>query len=135
MANTQSSYSQKLRSPKWQRKRLQIFERDNWKCKSCGSGDNNLQVHHLKYTPGKEPWEYEDHLLVTYCDICHETEHMIGDSIRVSLIELIRETPIYIKPVSQLCVLIESDPAFYDRLKAFLNDAMILHLQNLSKAA
>ncbi len=129
------TYIEKLRDPRWQRKRLLIFERDNWTCRSCNRSDISLQIHHLKYLPGNEPWEYEDYLLVTYCEVCHETEHLIGDQIHKSLLELINDTPIYIKAVSQLCILIESDPFFYESLKLFLNDSMINHLQTIPKKA
>lgn len=67
-----SSYSDKLRDPRWQRMRLQIMERDRFHCVECGSGDNTLNVHHGCYLPGLAPWEYEAHLLHTVCESCHE---------------------------------------------------------------
>lgn len=68
-------------------------------------------------------------MLVTYCDKCHETEHLIGDVNREIFYELIDANEIYIKPVAQLCVLIEKYPPFYMRLKAFLNETMIEYLR------
>ncbi len=71
------TYAEKLKDPRWQRKRLLIFERDNWTCLRCNSKTNNLQVHHKKYFPGCDPWEYEDRFLETLCVNCHEIEHEI----------------------------------------------------------
>lgn len=30
------SYAEKFKDPRWQKKRLKIMERDNWKCCECG---------------------------------------------------------------------------------------------------
>lgn len=67
-------YSDKLKDPRWQRKRLKIMERDEFMCQSCYDSENTLYVHHKFYIYGKEPWEYPDELLVTLCDACHKTE-------------------------------------------------------------
>lgn len=67
------SYSEKLRDPRWQKLRLQVFERDKFACQSCGSPDNELQVHHKEYANGCEPWESDLESLVTLCSECHET--------------------------------------------------------------
>lgn len=69
-------YSEKLKDPRWQKKRLEIFERDEWACQRCGDDTETLNVHHLLYQKGKEPWDYEDKLLITLCSSCHETETM-----------------------------------------------------------
>jgi hypothetical protein len=67
-------YSDKLRDPRWQKKRLEIFERDGFACQSCGDNTEMLCVHHLYYEKGKEPWEYENEALLTLCNPCHEVE-------------------------------------------------------------
>lgn len=67
------TYSEKLRDPRWQRKRLSILERDGWACKRCGDNETTLVVHHFAYSG--EPWEVQDHLLLTICDRCHTDEH------------------------------------------------------------
>jgi hypothetical protein len=63
-------YSDKLKSPKWQKKRLQILERDNWQCQYCKDTETQLQVHHLKYT--NEPWDADNNDLITACSDCHQ---------------------------------------------------------------
>lgn len=69
------TYSDKLKHPMWQKKRLSIFNRDNFTCQKCGSKDKTLAVHHLVYNKAKEPWEYTNDLLLTLCCDCHEYEH------------------------------------------------------------
>lgn len=68
------SYAEKLADPRWQKRRLEIFQRDNWKCVSCGNTEMQLEVHHLDYFNGKQPWEYPDDMLVTVCRECHGKE-------------------------------------------------------------
>ena len=71
MANT--TYYDKLKDPRWQKKRLEIFERDGWKCRSCSDSESTLVVHH-RYYENIEPWEYPDEALITLCENCHEQE-------------------------------------------------------------
>lgn len=65
-------YATLLRDPRWQRKRIEILERDGWSCTECGEKDAELQVHHRYYAKDRAPWEYEDGAMVTLCDPCHE---------------------------------------------------------------
>jgi hypothetical protein len=69
------TYSEKLRDPRWQKKRLQIFDRDNFTCVKCGNDELELHVHHKKYIKNREPWEYSDKFLETLCHVCHNKEH------------------------------------------------------------
>lgn len=70
MAN--ADYSEKLKHPKWQRKRLEIMRRDNFKCVLCTDGETTLHVHHKLYRKNCDPWEYEDSTFMTLCEVCHE---------------------------------------------------------------
>lgn len=65
-------YFEKLKDPRWQRKRLEIMERDRFACRHCKSTEDTLNVHHRVYKKGKQPWECEDHLLITLCEDCHQ---------------------------------------------------------------
>lgn len=69
-----SEYAQKLKDPRWQKKRLEILERDNWSCQICHDSDSTLVVHHRKYLPNIDPWDYPNDLLVTLCEGHHEAE-------------------------------------------------------------
>lgn len=66
------NYYEQLQHPNWQRKRLQIFERDNFACKICGNTEHQLQVHHLYYIKDILLWEYDDELLQTVCETHHK---------------------------------------------------------------
>lgn len=75
MSRKHESYADKLRRPEWQKKRLEILERDGWKCRDCGDTASQLHVHHVYYIKGRSPWEYDDSALKTLCEACHaETE-------------------------------------------------------------
>lgn len=70
------NYSDKLKSPKWQKKRLEIMDRDNFKCRTCLDDKKTLHVHHIFYdSKYKNPWDYPNCLLITLCDDCHTLEH------------------------------------------------------------
>jgi hypothetical protein len=73
-----SNYAKKLMDPRWQKRRLEIMQRDEWKCLRCGDGKTTLNVHHLKYVYGRDPWEYQDDQLETLCENCHKKEHGIS---------------------------------------------------------
>ncbi len=68
------SYKEKLRDPRWQRKKNEVLNRDNYQCFDCKSTTKNLQVHHLDYIQGIDPWEYPMDMLRTLCEKCHEKE-------------------------------------------------------------
>jgi hypothetical protein len=70
------SYSEKLKDPRWQKKRLEIFERDRWMCRSCLDSENTLSVHHLFYLPKTDPWDYPDGFLLTLCEDCHNNQEI-----------------------------------------------------------
>jgi hypothetical protein len=64
-------YAEKLKDPRWQKKRLEILNRDHWTCKYCGEKERTLHVHHLFYFKDKDPWEVNNGFLVTLCEGCH----------------------------------------------------------------
>jgi len=65
------TYAEKLRDPRWQKKRLEVMERDKFSCRMCFSNEKTLHVHHMVYKSKKEPWDYDSVTLVTLCDDCH----------------------------------------------------------------
>jgi len=68
------TYSEKLKDPRWQKKRLKVFERDNFSCRWCHETKNTLHAHHLLYS--YNPWDVEDEYIITLCDFCHgSAEH------------------------------------------------------------
>jgi len=71
------TYSDKLKSPRWQRKRLEIMQRDNFKCCICDNVEKELNVHHLYYIKDTDPWDYDDECYVTLCVDCHNHVHTV----------------------------------------------------------
>ena len=65
-------YLEQIKSPQWQKKRLEILKRDMFSCNICNDDKSQLHVHHLYYKPNTLIWEYEDESLQTVCDSCHE---------------------------------------------------------------
>jgi hypothetical protein len=64
-------YSEKLKDPRWQKKRAEILQRDEYKCKICDANEKTLHVHHLVYFQDTEPWDINSGFLVTLCEDCH----------------------------------------------------------------
>lgn len=86
------SYSDKLKDPRWQKKRLEIMERDEWRCRSCRSDSKQLQVHHIVYSR-IDPWEYSNEVLQTLCCDCHEVRQSIVDSAISAIRIALRDVP------------------------------------------
>jgi hypothetical protein len=72
------NYSEILKDPRWQKKRLEILESDEWRCRECLSKEKTLHIHHLYYIKDAMPWEYPDAALITLCHQCHESCHSIN---------------------------------------------------------
>lgn len=75
------AYADLLKDPRWQKKRLEIMERDKFTCQSCGDTKTTLNVHHAYYEKGKMPWEYPEDSLITWCEECHERRQKIQNHI------------------------------------------------------
>ena len=61
-------------SPGWIERARQTKALDGYACQHCGS-QYNLTVHHKRYDPYKEIWEYVDEDLITLCWDCHKAQH------------------------------------------------------------
>lgn len=68
------TYKEQLLDPRWQRRRLQILERDKWCCQNCMDDKSTLHVHHMVYDSGMA-WEANGLALVTVCQSCHNVLH------------------------------------------------------------
>jgi hypothetical protein len=80
------SFAEQYKHPKWQKLRLQVFKRDNFKCNLCTDGENQLHAHHINYKPGKKCWEYPASDLVTLCDECHKCVGIMIRLLRKSMV-------------------------------------------------
>ena len=69
------NYQEQLKSPKWQKKRLDILNLRGFKCEKCNCEENQLHVHHRFYLKNRKAWEYDNDVFQVLCYICHENEH------------------------------------------------------------
>ena len=72
------SYEELLKDPRWQKTRLEVFQRADWQCQQCSDKTTELHVHHTFYD-GREPWEYPENSLKCLCKNCHNSEHSKKD--------------------------------------------------------
>jgi hypothetical protein len=72
--NLRTPYWQRLEDPRWQKLRLEVFNRDDFACRYCGDREERLEVHHLYYVSGREPWEYPLGAFKTACKTCHKEQ-------------------------------------------------------------
>lgn len=82
-------YSEKLKDPRWQKIRLKVLERDDFKCVFCGDDKSTLHVHHSVYF-GNNPWDTPSECLDTLCKDCHEFIHINLSPVEKMFIENIR---------------------------------------------
>jgi hypothetical protein len=93
------TYAEKLLDPRWQKKRLEILERDQWTCQLCNEKEVTLHVHHLKYK--SSPWDVSNDDLVTYCKHCHALIEFLKREYKGNMMKyIIKEPPVFIdKPL------------------------------------
>jgi hypothetical protein len=70
-----NKYSKKYKHPSWQKMRLDVFSRDGFKCRHCGTSETTLHAHHRFYISGRDPWDYDPESIITLCEKCHEDAH------------------------------------------------------------
>jgi len=88
------AYADRLKDPRWQKRRLEILQRDGWACHGCDATTRTLHVHHKYYRANSEPWDYPDSALVTLCEDCHAVESELENKRRDderSVVEVMRE--------------------------------------------
>lgn len=61
--------------PRWQKKRLEILERDGFKCTECMDETKTLHVHHTHYENHLDYWDYSNDSYITLCEDCHSYVH------------------------------------------------------------
>ena len=65
----------KLNPESYKALKIQVLERDGWRCQDCGSAEG-LQVHHLK--PRSKLGHDAVENLISLCVYCHRGRHRIS---------------------------------------------------------
>ena len=119
-----SKYSELLKDPRWQKVRLKVLNRDDFRCQDCLEDTDTLHVHHNYYEKGKLPWEYDIKSLKTLCCYCHEMEHVRKEEALKNL-EILTNKYMISWEVEQLCCFLEPSFAYIykNKLNEFLRGA------------
>jgi hypothetical protein len=123
----QSAYSLKLKDPRWQKLRLEVLQRCEWKCQLCLNTKDTLFVHHNYYSSGRDPWDYPPEDLHAYCEDCH----LAADAQRIEWQEVAgpftfeeREGLIHVVNCFRAIKPTEGRSELMDQLCDFLNEHM-----------
>lgn len=73
-SKNKSQYDKYRESKDWENIRNLVLERDGYKCRTCGSTDRQLHVHHSTYEHLYNELNYLDDL-ITLCSVCHRGVH------------------------------------------------------------
>jgi len=84
---SKKTYADKLKDPRWQKKRLEILNQNDFICQLCYEEGKTVNVHHLFYLPNHQPWEYPNFCYMVLCDDCHRDNDL--DETFLQLIGLI----------------------------------------------
>ena len=83
------NYAQKRRDVRWKRRRDDLLRQRNYTCCECDqpltTGTMDLQVHHVVYISGLDPWDYPDELLLVVCDQHHQERAALEQAIYVEV--------------------------------------------------
>lgn len=110
MSDRKREYSELLKDPRWQKLRLQVFERDGWECQLCSSKTKTLNVHHKRYERGKNPWEYPIASLLTLCESCHKDEYESRREAEQDLLDTLRDKGVLFCDIGELSRAFKSLP-------------------------
>jgi len=136
------NYQDQIKSPRWQKKRLEILKRDEFTCTNCGNKESTLHVHHKHYNKGAMIWDYQGWELTTLCETCHELQHntqsIILGKYEIQIINNIRKIPDevfieFVKFIDAYCDIIPflKHDSFFQYLSLFCqNTGSYLRLNN-----
>jgi hypothetical protein len=85
---TKIPYWELLRDPRWQRKRLEVYEAADFSCEWCGESEKTLNAHHTYYLKNRSPWDYPTEHLRCLCEDCHELATQGQEQLKLTLGEL-----------------------------------------------
>lgn len=74
------NYFDLLKDPRWYEYRIRAIGHHGNGCYLCAE-TRNIQVHHLRYIDGMNPWDYDFNDVRVYCDNCHEVVTRAADDV------------------------------------------------------
>jgi hypothetical protein len=80
-----TEFWERYKDPRWQRRRLEVMARAEFRCEGCEATEKTLNVHHKIYRRGAMPWDYADHELSCLCEECHERETHVRMNLREAM--------------------------------------------------
>jgi hypothetical protein len=111
LTSNKTAYSELLQDPRWQKKRLQVLNRDKFTCKLCKDKETTLHVHHNEYQYGREPWDYPLTNFTTLCRDCHTVLEYLkksGNKNSIDSLEMIVKIP---QPDKEVLILVRFSKA------------------------
>jgi len=121
-AHRKMTYAEKLKDPRWQKKRLAIFSRDGWQCRDCHAREIELQVHHCFYEKG-DPWDTDDRYLITLCSNCHPLRQDLENDAKRALALILVSTTTAGEPPAALRAFVTNLVRMASDAKKVENDA------------
>jgi len=82
------TYQEKLQTPEWRDFKFRIVEKRGCKCQECGLSDEPIQLHHVTYLRGREPWEHPESIMLLLCGQCHENRQVHDEEARFEFSQL-----------------------------------------------
>lgn len=92
-------YEDRLRDPRWTNFANALKAERGNTCQICGENEDEdgkaIEVHHLGYRDGVEPWEYEDREVLVICHECHQNIHHHADELWNAVLKIRNQWEIY----------------------------------------
>jgi hypothetical protein len=109
------TYSDKLKDPRWQKKRLEVLQRDGWTCQNCADKSSTLHVHHKTYRQS-DPWDSPMWDLITLCESCHDEETHERQEIENQLLRTLRKAGLLTQHLGAVVDYFERQNEYFDLL-------------------
>jgi hypothetical protein len=124
------TYREKLKDPRWKVKRMQAIERAHHTCEECGNYDTPyFHVHHKRYLPDYEPWDYDLDDLKCVCPPCHSDIHAAR---RVLDAVLVDASPDSLREIAKLISITGHDETrIYELSKTYMLKAGVAACERL----
>ena len=117
-------YAEKLRDPRWQKRRLEVLERDEFACQWCSDDASTLAVHHLYYVKGKDPWDYPLDAYLTLCEACHKADRQEREEVERNLLDSLKRARLHsgdLEDLTELFLCVKENLPFYRDVEMFIS--------------